>query len=1629
MKQVLHIFTEDIKAILRNPIALIVTLALLVLPGLYAWYCILANWSPYSNTGNVPVIVVNNDKGATSSLAGELDIGKQVIEKLADNDKIKWEIYDDEEEARLHVERGDAYAMIVIPEDLSKNIAGIFEGSDKQPQVLYYPNQRYSAVATKVTDSAAQTLVKSMNQAFASTVNAKLVDTVGQGVDKIEAGAERARSTLGGEVAIVQSDISAVITDLDEAATSIDNWRSTVASAQAELANASNELPVIRQSLDNGSAQLEALQAQTAEFEASFASALASTNQQITSLSTKATELLSRATGELSSISGDINSLSAQLRSFVSDTLPKLSDLAKELGLTDLETRINDLTTKLNSILGSLESASQTLKDAMDGANTRIKNLDSAVQKATASANSALNILTSQIIPKLSSATQSLASALSSLSGALGQFQPQIEELQAVLVSTDTALAQALDATTQAKTLLTGVSTSLTNTVTDLNSLRSALQIETVAGLLKVDKENVGSFLSTPVNIVTEKIYPVSNYGSGVAPFYTNLALWVGCFILITVFRLEVDRKRARGATTTQRYFGRWLTLTVFALIQSQVICGVDILLGIDCAEPVAFMVAGAICSFVYMNLIFALAITLRNIGKTIIILLLIMQVPGSSGMYPIEIMPGFFQGIHPLLPFTYGIDAMREALCGMYGLTYLSSLAMLLIVVPISLLIGVVLRPRMMNLTNLFDSELSKAGFFAGEEHGQKAATSGLRKFMRLFSSSDTYRDSFEERSWRFKRRYPKQRQIGAVAFFAIPIAFLVLMLPINLIVTLPTDVKLNVMLVMVILLIIAQFSMVLLEYANRTIEDEARLLGAELMADFFDDDQLMAAMAPFGDRAGENGNENEGDGNADCVDGAAGPDGAGSGFAGIKPAVEEKQPRSRMSGPASEIFRTDFRLGFQSIIGAVVIVLLVVTPSLYAWFNLAGSWDPYSATGGLRIAVSNEDEGYKGDILPITINVGDTVISGLRANSNFDWQFVDTEDALTGIQAGDYYASIVIPSGFTRSMMTYLSGESSHPNVIYYTNEKENPIAPLITQKGADAIQENIREAFTARVDEVGILLATNLIDFTNNPQVKSFVENLSNHLDDAIGNMQAGGTELRLIGGLSSMVSGIITTARSAFDGILTATDAGVASLDILRTGAQDAEAAFSETAALLDQAFAESGGSLDALAADIDEALAGLQNAVASSPSTLYSLSAEVDQTLAQVDAMRGIVEAFRDTLKPDDPLYEKATTVITNLNVAGTSLADIRNQLNSVAANADPAASSIGEMRTQIQQLLAEVKQGLSDAKSFYDNTVATAIGNLKASFADASNAATSIFDGLRTTLGGISGNTSGLSSTLDKLASRLDGTGDKLSTSAQNLANAKNRLTTALASGDMTQITKLLADADAAELAERLAAPIEEKIEPLYPVANFGSSMASFYTVLSLWVGALVMVSTMKARLTPARTAELRKRFNLKPRHEYLGRFGIFAVVGLAQSLLVCLGDLCLLHIQCVHPVLFVLMGVFIGQVFVLIVYTLTELFGDVGKAVCVILLIMQVAASGGTFPIEMLDPFFQTIAPFLPFYHGMTAMQGCVAGMFNGDSFVHLGYLLVYVAGTLLIGIVARKPFRKLTDWVEVQLEKTEFM
>lgn len=204
-------------------------------------------------------------------------------------------------------------------------------------------------------------------------------------------------------------------------------------------------------------------------------------------------------------------------------------------------------------------------------------------------------------------------------------------------------------------------------------------------------------------------------------PFYTNLAIWVSGIVLIAIFKLEADRnEKLRIFTPTQGYFGRWLLFITVGLVQALIICLGDIfLLKTQCEHPLAFIGAGLWISFVYVNLIYAFSITFKHIGKAVCVILVILQIPGSAGTYPIEMTPTFFRALHPLLPFTYGINAMREAMAGMYGNLYWKDLGCLTLYLPIAFLIGLGVRLLMLNLNRMFDIKLEETGLMLCEESG----------------------------------------------------------------------------------------------------------------------------------------------------------------------------------------------------------------------------------------------------------------------------------------------------------------------------------------------------------------------------------------------------------------------------------------------------------------------------------------------------------------------------------------------------------------------------------------------------------------------------------------------------------------------------------------------------------------------------------------------------------------------------------------------------------------------------------------------------------------------------------------------------------------------------------------------
>ena len=194
-------------------------------------------------------------------------------------------------------------------------------------------------------------------------------------------------------------------------------------------------------------------------------------------------------------------------------------------------------------------------------------------------------------------------------------------------------------------------------------------------------------------------------------------------------------------------------------------------------------------------------------------------------------------------------------------------------------------------------------------------------------------------------------------------------------------------------------------------------------------------------------------------------------------------------------EIFRRDVKRIRKNVIAMIVIVGITVVPCLYAWFNIAASWDPYGNTGNLKVAVASVDEGYEGSIIPIQINVGDQVLTSLRSNSQLDWVFTNKKKAVEGVKSGKYYAAIVIPKDFSNDMMSIFSENISKPSITYYSNAKENAIAPKVTDKGASAIKTQVNEVFIETVTNTALTSFKTIANAADQGGVESIALNLAN------------------------------------------------------------------------------------------------------------------------------------------------------------------------------------------------------------------------------------------------------------------------------------------------------------------------------------------------------------------------------------------------------------------------------------------------------------------------------------------------------------------------------------------------------
>ena len=681
--------------------------------------------------------------------------------------------------------------------------------------------------------------------------------------------------------------------------------------------------------------------------------------------------------------------------------------------------------------------------------------------------------------------------------------------------------------------------------------------------------------------------------------------------------------------------------------------------------------------------------------------------------------------------------------------------------------------------------------------------------------------------------------------------------------------------------------------------------------------------------------------------------------------------------------IFKNDLRSLGKCFFACVVAVAIALLPSLYAWLNIYSNWDPYGNTGGISIAVASLDEGYT-DENGCYENKGDAVVEDLRNAASINWVIVDTEqEAKQGVEAGDYYAAVVIDRQFTRNMYRMLTDWTGKPAITYYENAKKNAVATKITDTAVEtlkrSISENYLEVVISSIMEQSNLLAADLNTEDPEAAVKGVLYQAQDLLHAGLHMMDA--FQKAGNGGVSPSNAAAVEDAIAAINRHLPDGDT-------------------------LHKPAAEIQLELNAALARAERALEKLQDAIENAPAPsssreellkaadrMESAAASLEQWAADLERIGTDIamkqaEAARQTaarcleLSGQLRALAEAPDAKDILNDCDWLITDIRGMVDQIPVTAAALQKQLSVVSGQVADTMEGVAALNADAKA------------LKTALKQTGDAAGAAMGLLRPAT--------------EKLLSSLEETLEGL----QEYTDEQFRGT----------LLKILGG-DPLVYGQYFPEMVQTRIHTVYPVANYGSAMTPFYTVLSIWVGGVILCSIVKVH---ARTDGL---IDPKPAELFFGRYLFFFVISQIQSIVIVSGDLYLLKVQCLHPGMMYLTGALTAFTFSLLIYSLAISFGDVGKALVVVIMVMQIAGSSGTFPIELLPEIYQKIYRFFPFPYAIDAMRECICGMYGSYYLQQAGFLLLFAASALVIGLLVRRPFMGLGHFMEEKLEDTELL
>ncbi|WP_339206369.1 YhgE/Pip domain-containing protein [Paenibacillus sp. FSL K6-3182] len=685
-------FGKELSGIGRNKMLLISVIGVLMIPVMYSSMFLGAFWDPYGNLDKMPVAVVNADKGYEFN--GEMmHIGDDFEAELKENEKFEWHFVS-KGEAEAGMEDHSYYLAIEIPSDFSEKTTTLTSDKPTPAKLTYLANESYNFLASQIGSKAVDTMKMELNKEVTSAYTRTVFEQMEELVDGISKASDGAGEIADGTTkakdgaVLIEKNLAKLVSGsltLKEGVAKLNDGGKALGKGSAELSTGTNDLA-------SGLAQLLAAQKELGAGAASLGEGAGSLGAGAVKLSDGLSQLAG-ASGQLAGGASDAQQAAGQLAGGLKESAEgeeqlkagasQLANGLAQLGQANPELAESESFASLlkasRELAAGLEKSSEGQKQLRDGASKLSDGLvkvsdglgtfDKKVEEAAAGGK------------QLGAGAEQVVAGAKKFSTGMNQFGSKLAEASA---GGSKLAAGAKQLNSGAATLTSGLSqlsSSITPFVNGSVELEDGAQ-QVASGLLKLEdgtqelsgKLNEASdktsdlkltdtmvdMFSDPVKLDVEKVTKVDNYGTGLAPYFLSLGLYVGAMLLTIVY--SVREPAVRPVNGWSWFLSKALTLALIGTIQALIADAALIyVLKLEVQSMGLFVMYSILTSITFMMIIQFLVASMGNPGRFIAVILLIFQLTSSAGTFPIELVPGWLQKVSPFLPMTYSVKGFRD--------------------------------------------------------------------------------------------------------------------------------------------------------------------------------------------------------------------------------------------------------------------------------------------------------------------------------------------------------------------------------------------------------------------------------------------------------------------------------------------------------------------------------------------------------------------------------------------------------------------------------------------------------------------------------------------------------------------------------------------------------------------------------------------------------------------------------------------------------------------------------------------------------------------------------------------------------------------------------------------------------